>query len=128
MMVGVMYIPRVERFPGRDPLQTPTQRWRHNTTGHDLHSRLSSATVNLTLSTFSDNSTMNNLSREELDEIYAFAIDLGRKAGQLLLDGVDKRIDGSGQDSVTEKDSAVDIVTQTDEGSHLICLSFEKLG
>lgn len=61
---------------------------------------------------------MQNLSREELDEIYAFAIDLGRKAGQLLLDSVDRRIDGISQDLVAEKDSAVDIVTQTDEGLH----------
>ncbi|KAK5711674.1 hypothetical protein LTS12_027934, partial [Elasticomyces elasticus] len=50
----------------------------------------------------------------DLDEIYAFAIDLGRKAGQALLHNVEKRISGEIQE-VQEKDSAVDIVTQTDE-------------
>ncbi|PYI19402.1 inositol monophosphatase [Aspergillus japonicus CBS 114.51] len=53
-------------------------------------------------------------SQEQLDEIYAFAVDLGRKAGQLLLESVEKRLDGGSQ-TIEEKDSAVDIVTQTDE-------------
>jgi Inositol monophosphatase family. len=58
------------------------------------------------------------LSQEELDEIYAFAIDLGRKAGNLLMEHVDQRISGSEGHSqkFDEKDSSVDIVTQTDEG------------
>lgn len=56
-----------------------------------------------------------DLAQEQLDEIYAFAVDLGRKAGELLLESIEKRIGGSDQ-SVEEKDSAVDIVTQTDEG------------
>ena len=58
------------------------------------------------------------LSQDELDEIYAFAVDLGRKAGKLLMDRVEQRIyggDGHSQ-SFEEKDNAVDIVTQTDEG------------
>lgn len=55
-------------------------------------------------------------SQEELDEIYTFAVDLGWKAGQLLLDSIDRRIDGAGEQSYEEKDNAVDIVTQTDEG------------
>ncbi|EAW07689.1 inositol monophosphatase family protein [Aspergillus clavatus NRRL 1] len=54
-------------------------------------------------------------SQEELDEIYTFAVDLGWKAGQLLLDSIDRRIDGAGEQSYEEKDNAVDIVTQTDE-------------
>lgn len=58
-------------------------------------------------------------SQGELDEIYAFAIDLGRKAGKLLMERVDQRISSS--DSVSnafeEKENAVDIVTQTDEGN-----------
>ena len=58
---------------------------------------------------------MPTLSQAELDEIYAFAVDLGRKAGRLLSDGVDKRIDG-GYQGIEEKDSSVDIVTKTDEG------------
>ncbi|PLB43739.1 inositol monophosphatase [Aspergillus steynii IBT 23096] len=55
-----------------------------------------------------------DLTQEQLDEIYAFAVDLGRKAGQLLLDSIERRI-GGGDQSIEEKDSAVDIVTQTDE-------------
>ncbi|OQD74952.1 hypothetical protein PENDEC_c009G07098 [Penicillium decumbens] len=57
------------------------------------------------------------LSQEELDEIYAFAVDLGRKAGKLLMERVDQRISGNGGHSqkFEEKDNSVDIVTQTDE-------------
>lgn len=57
-------------------------------------------------------------SQDELDEIYAFAKDLGRRAGALLMDRVEQRISGSGDFSqkFEEKDNAVDIVTQTDEG------------
>ena len=58
------------------------------------------------------------LSQEELDEIYAFAVDLGRKAGKLLMEHVDQRISGSEGhlQKFEEKDNSVDIVTQTDEG------------
>lgn len=56
------------------------------------------------------------LSQEQLDQIYAFAVDLGRKAGQLLMESVEKRIGDGVSQAVEEKDSAVDIVTQTDEG------------
>lgn len=56
------------------------------------------------------------LSQEQLDQIYAFAVDLGRKAGQLLMESVEKRIGGGATQEAEEKDSAVDIVTQTDEG------------
>lgn len=57
------------------------------------------------------------LSRDELDEIYAFAVDLGRKAGDLLMERVEERIAGSnGPQTFEEKENAVDIVTQTDEG------------
>lgn len=56
-------------------------------------------------------------SRDELDEIYTFAIDLGRKAGKLLMERVEQRISGTAHaQSFEEKDNAVDIVTQTDEG------------
>ncbi|KGO67770.1 Inositol monophosphatase [Penicillium italicum] len=56
-------------------------------------------------------------SQDELDEIYAFAVDLGRKAGKLLMERVDQRISGANGSSNTfdEKENAVDIVTQTDE-------------
>ncbi|KAL1983810.1 hypothetical protein VTN96DRAFT_9896 [Rasamsonia emersonii] len=62
---------------------------------------------------------------EDLDEIYTFAVDLGKRAGKILLDGVQSRIDGVGTVTGThadsthlafaEKDNAVDIVTQVDE-------------
>jgi myo-inositol-1(or 4)-monophosphatase len=58
------------------------------------------------------------LSDHELSEIYDFALSLGRRAGQILLDGVDKRCgeqSGRWQNQV-DKESAVDIVTQTDLG------------
>ncbi|KAJ5677837.1 uncharacterized protein N7477_003470 [Penicillium maclennaniae] len=60
------------------------------------------------------------LSQKELDEIYAFAIDLGRKAGKLLMEHVDRRISGSQGHSqkFEEKDNSVDIVTQTDEETY----------
>ncbi|KAL2263807.1 hypothetical protein VTK26DRAFT_4974 [Humicola hyalothermophila] len=54
---------------------------------------------------------------KELDEIYAFAVQLGKDAGQLLLKGVRARVDGSTgpTQEFVEKDSSVDIVTKTDE-------------
>lgn len=59
-----------------------------------------------------------NFTQDELDEIYAFAVDLGRKAGDLLMERVELRISGGEGNSqkFDEKDSSVDIVTQTDEG------------
>lgn len=59
---------------------------------------------------------MTEFMQKELDEIYEFAINLGKSAGQLLLDGVEKRVAGSGEQESTEKENAVDIVTKTDEG------------
>jgi myo-inositol-1(or 4)-monophosphatase len=57
------------------------------------------------------------LSQDELDEIYAFAVDLGRKAGDLLMERVEQRIaGGDSPQTFEEKENAVDIVTQTDEG------------
>jgi myo-inositol-1(or 4)-monophosphatase len=38
---------------------------------------------------------MSQVSRQELDEIYEFALDLGKRAGKLLLDGIDKRVEGT---------------------------------
>jgi myo-inositol-1(or 4)-monophosphatase len=57
--------------------------------------------------------------QDELDEIYTFAVDLGRKAGKLLMERVDQRIsDANGHsNSFEEKENSVDIVTQTDEGT-----------
>jgi myo-inositol-1(or 4)-monophosphatase len=59
---------------------------------------------------------MNSPSQEELDGIYAFAVALGKDAGKLLMERVNLRINGGSADQMVEKDSAVDIVTKTDEG------------
>lgn len=55
-----------------------------------------------------------------LQEIYAFAIQLGKDAGQILLDGLARRrVQGAEADAAAqvEKLNAVDIVTQTDNGA-----------
>ncbi|KAK4236459.1 inositol monophosphatase [Achaetomium macrosporum] len=61
--------------------------------------------------------TTKPLTEPELDEIYAFAVQLGKDAGKLLLDAAQARIGGKGSSTqaFSEKDSAVDIVTKTDE-------------
>ncbi|KAI7534885.1 hypothetical protein KC331_g12318, partial [Hortaea werneckii] len=52
----------------------------------------------------------------DLDEVYSFALDLGKTAGKILDDGWRARCSGGGSSNKTiEKESAVDIVTQTDE-------------
>jgi len=53
-----------------------------------------------------------------LDEVYAFAVQLGKDAGNMLMDAARERIGDAGQSEqfTEEKDSAVDIVTKTDEG------------
>lgn len=57
-----------------------------------------------------------SLSSEELKEIYDFTIDLAHQAGDILLEGVDKRCGSeAGRDQgQVDKDSSVDIVTETD--------------
>jgi hypothetical protein len=63
---------------------------------------------------------MTTLSQAELDGIYAFAVDLGKRAGQMLTDAAQIRIDGSNatpeQKVHVQKENAVDLVTETDEG------------
>lgn len=69
------------------------------------------------------------LTETELDEIYSFAIQLAKEAGQKLLDAVDARLGQTGTSTTgttggggggavghVEKESAVDLVTETDEG------------
>lgn len=54
-----------------------------------------------------------SMNDDELQEIYTFALDLGRRAGKILLDGVEKRTgEQSGRDAgfMEEKMNAVDIV------------------
>lgn len=59
-----------------------------------------------------------HLDTEELRQIYDFALSLGRNAGKILLDGVEKRCgEESGRwQGQEDKESTVDIVTQTDFG------------
>ncbi|KAI4854584.1 inositol monophosphatase [Aureobasidium sp. EXF-8845] len=56
---------------------------------------------------------------EHLKEIYDFAVQLAKDAGRMLMDGVEARYGSDGtagvQQEQVEKDSSVDIVTQTDE-------------
>ena len=51
-----------------------------------------------------------------LDEIYQFAIQLGKDAGKLLQDAAQQRMNGGDQLEEVEKLNSVDIVTKTDEG------------
>ncbi|KAL3954269.1 hypothetical protein ACCO45_012225 [Purpureocillium lilacinum] len=57
---------------------------------------------------------------QELDEIHAFAVQLGKDAGQMLMQAAWRRVDGgsvngaSSSNEFDEKESSVDIVTKTD--------------
>jgi myo-inositol-1(or 4)-monophosphatase len=64
---------------------------------------------------------MQEIGQKELENIYHFAIQLGKDAGKILLQGLEKRrvAGDSGSDDM-EKINAVDIVTQTDNGE-LVC-------
>ncbi len=61
---------------------------------------------------------MTQISDAELVEIYEFAVQLGKDAGNLLMDGARSRFGDTGLAGLAfdEKDSSVDIVTKTDEG------------
>jgi myo-inositol-1(or 4)-monophosphatase len=67
---------------------------------------------------------MATLSQEELYGIYSFAVDLGKRAGQMLTDAAQIRIDGGNatpeQKEHVQKENAVDLVTETDEGKSRI--------
>ncbi|KAK7718669.1 hypothetical protein SLS64_002629 [Diaporthe eres] len=60
------------------------------------------------------------ISEKELDEIYAFAVQLGKDAGKMLMDAAKLRMasGGAAHESV-EKENAVDIVTKTDTGDSI---------
>lgn len=66
-----------------------------------------------------------HVSEEELGRIYTFAIQLGKDAGQMLLKAAETQY-GSTSAPIdpqqhVEKENAVDIVTQTDEGrTHIL--------
>lgn len=52
----------------------------------------------------------------DLGEVYQFAIELGKDAGSMLMAAAHDRIGNGLRAKHLEKDSAVDLVTQTDEG------------
>lgn len=60
-----------------------------------------------------------SISEAELDDIHSFAVQLAKDAGKMLLEAVDARSGKKGQAAHEEKESAVDLVTQTDEGQWL---------
>jgi hypothetical protein len=62
---------------------------------------------------------MVEISAAELQDIYKFAVQLGKDAGKILLEAIEIRRQGAsddGPDEPAEKMNAVDIVTQTDHG------------
>jgi myo-inositol-1(or 4)-monophosphatase len=63
-------------------------------------------------------SIMGSLKSEELDGIYAFAIQLAKDAGARLQRAANARTNGNGNQKPASalKASEVDIVTETDEG------------
>lgn len=60
--------------------------------------------------------SLHSLSDAELDDIHDFAVQLAKDAGRMLLQAVDARSGKTGHAGDAEKESAVDLVTQTDEG------------
>lgn len=62
----------------------------------------------------------------DLDEVYAFAVQLGKDAGAMLMSAAQARFAGGGGGGFEEKESAVDIVTKTDEGMppHTVLFSY----
>ena len=71
---------------------------------------------------------MGELSRNELDEIYAFAVELGKQAGKMLTDAAQLRISGGNgsqkEKAHVQKENAVDLVTETDESKSWITYLF----
>jgi myo-inositol-1(or 4)-monophosphatase len=56
----------------------------------------------------------------DLDSIYTFALQLGKDAGQMLLEAAQRRMSGDDQLVEEEKLNSVDIVTKTDEGEFCV--------
>ena len=71
----------------------------------------------------------------DLDEIYSFAVQIGKAAGERLLAAAQRRISGGsaagseeGKEVVEkEKENAVDIVTKVDEGMSCMSVCLEEL-
>ena len=51
-----------------------------------------------------------------LDEVYEFAVQLGKEAGSMLAEAAQLRFGKGPRTNHLEKESSVDLVTQTDEG------------
>lgn len=64
---------------------------------------------------------MPEFSDDQLSEVYSFAVQLGKDAGDMLMTAARRRFENQGGPSTkvayVEKDNAVDIVTSTDNGS-----------
>ena len=63
----------------------------------------------------------------DLDELYRFAIQTGKEAGAMLQRGAVARFGGSPASKHIEKESAVDLVTQTDVGESKCLLRLSTL-
>lgn len=62
---------------------------------------------------------MPGINDQELQEIYDFAVQLGKDAGEMLMNACRRRMQGSGATtsvSYVEKANSVDLVTKTDNG------------
>lgn len=62
---------------------------------------------------------MSGINDQELDEVYQFAIQLGKDAGDMLMNAARSRMQGKSSDSggqvaYVEKENSVDLVTKTD--------------
>ena len=60
---------------------------------------------------------MITISEDEISDIYDLALEMGKVAGEMLMEGIRKRTIGSTSAlQIEEKDSSVDVVTQVDLG------------
>lgn len=67
---------------------------------------------------------MSGINDQELQEVYQFAIQLGKDAGDMLMTAARSRMQGTasgsgsgGQVAYVEKENSVDLVTKTDNGA-----------
>lgn len=66
---------------------------------------------------------MADISDAELREIYDFAVQLGKEAGEMLMTAAKSRWGSGGEtQAFTEKDNSVDLVTKTDTGAFPLTL------
>jgi hypothetical protein len=74
--------------------------------------------VTATMAASTASASRTTVSDNELEGIFEFAVQLGKDAGKILLDGLAKRRERGAQieEQQVEKMNAVDIVTETDNG------------